>query len=481
MDQFVTAVTKAEPGAEFSAKADGSAKVETASDGTVTGTLPRMTFSNRQGNVAVLDPISILFANGGDGLVNVDAKIPGSMSVKDKDGKVQGEVQIGSQTLKATWAEKLQTLSGIDMKLSNLAIKSSTGEGTGTIAQISLTGKLNPTGGGLYDGAYDLTMSGFSVDDATSGTRTKMDSLSIASTIKGSRMEEWAKAAKEAGYVLSNPELFKVWSGGTLDPKMVAFMKRMPDFLGDISYSYRVSGVDSRQGDKRAFGLQNSSLGFGVSGDGQGSTKVRMSFSIGGFSGDSDQQFLPPEADVQNATIELDASGVPGKKLWEVYMDALPQLQAEAAKAASNTAGGKESVTEAGTSALADMGGEMSGKLIQVMSAAKLLIALNQLSLTTPTAKMTGKGSMNYLPAQSLMPEGRIGLRFTGVDALAKAMEKRGKKDETAMQIMGYTSGVKAMGKPDPTSPPTDRAYIIDIIFNKDGSVTANGQKLWGG
>lgn len=481
LDTFVSEVTKAEPGSEFKAKADGAAKVETASDGTVTGTLPRMTFTGDDGNTAVLDPVSIKFSNGGDGLVNVEAKIPGSLSIKDKDGKVQGEVQIGSQTLKAVWAEKLQTLNNIDMKLSNLSIKGPAGEGTGTISQISLAGKLSPTGGGLYDGRYDATLSGFSVDDPATKSVTKMDSLSVVSTIKGARMEDWAKAAKEAGYTLANPNLFKAWSGGKLDPKMIAFMKTMPQYMGEVSYSYNVSGIDSKENGKSVFGLKTTTIGFGASGDGQGTTKVRMNFSLGGFSGGEGEEFLPPEADVQNATLEIDASGIPGQKLWDIYMDALPQLQAEAAKAASQTAGGKETATEAGTNALEEVGGEMSGKFLEVLTAAKLSIALNQLNLTTPTAKMAGKGALSYLPAQGMLPDGKVTLRFTGIDALAKAMEKRGKNDETAQQIMGIASGVRAMGKPDPTSPANDRAYTIDIVFGKDGSITANGQKVWGG
>ncbi|MEQ1755671.1 MAG: hypothetical protein ABL973_16240 [Micropepsaceae bacterium] len=481
LDQFVTAVTKPEAGSEFSAKAEGTSKVETASDGSITGTLPRLTFTNKEGGVAVLDPITLHFANGGDGVINVDAKIPSSLAVKDKDGKVQGEVQIGSQTLKGVWVEKLQTLNNVEMRLSNLAIKSSSGEGSGTIGQIALTGKLDPTGGGLYDGKYDLTMTGFVAEDATAKTTTRMDNLSVVSTIKGARMEDWAKAAKEAGYTLANPDLFKAWSGGKLDPKMIAFMKRMPEFMGDMSYTYNVAGIDVKENGKQTFGLKSTSLGFGASGDGKGTTKVRMTFSLGGFSGGPDQEFLPAEADVQNATLDMDASGVPGKKLWDIYMDALPQLQAEAAKAASQTAGGQQTAANAGTAALEEVGGEMSGKFMEVMSAAKLSIALNQLSMITPTAKMAGKGAMSYLPAQSIMPEGKVSLRFTGIDALAKAMEKRGKKDEMAQQIMGIAAGVRAMGKPDPTSPATDRAYIIDIVMGKDGSITANGQKLWGG
>ena len=479
LDEFVTAVTKPDPASEVIAKAEGAAKVETAGDGTVTATLPRLTVSSKDGGSAVLDPITLRFANGGDGLVNVEAKLPSSLAIKDKDGKVEGEVQIGSQALKAVWSEKLQTLSGVDMRLTNLAIKSSTSSGSGSIGQIAFTGKLESKGSGLYDGRYDATLTGFTVDDPEQKTTMKMGSISVVSMIKGAKMEEWAKAAKEAGYTLANPNLFKAWTGGTLDAKMIAFLKRMPELMGDVSYTYALNGIDMTQDGKPAFGLKNSSIGFGASADGQGTTKLRMTFSMGGLSAGAEEELLPPEADIQNAAIEIDATGVPGKQLWDIYVDALPALQAEAAKMAGDTATGASDPTSAGVSALEGVSNEVSAKAMQVMSAAKLAIALNQITMVTPTAKLTGKGAMSYLPAQSLMPEGKVSLRFTGIDALAAAMQKRGKNDEMAQQIMGITSGIRAMGKPDPTSSASDRAYIIDIVFGKDGSISANGQKVF--
>jgi hypothetical protein len=120
----------------------------------------------------------------------------------------------------------------------------------------------------------------------------------------------------------------------------------------------------------------------------------------------------------------------------------------------------------------------MSSKAMQVLMASKLAIALNKLDVATPTAKMTGKGAATYLPTDGSMPEGQLSLRFSGIDALAKAMEKRGPQDEMAQQIMGVVSGVRAMGKPDPASPKDDRAYIIDIVLTKDGKVLANGQNM---
>ncbi len=477
LDEFVTALTAKTPDSEVVVTAEGKAKVETKDDGTVVGTLPRLTVKGDDGNTAVLEPVTVRFANGGEGRVNVEAVLPNSLTVKKPDGKVEGEVKIGSQSLKAVWVDKLQTFDNVDMKLSNLTATSPGEPGTGKVAEISLTGKLEPKGGGLYDGKYEGKIAGFVADDPAEKTAMKLGSIALSGTIAGARMEAWAEAAKEAGYTLANPNLFKVWAGGPIDPKMLAFMKRMPEFMGTVDYAYAIDGMEMTKDGKPEFALKTASFGFGAGADGQGATKLKMSFGAGGMSAGSEAALLPPEADVQNATMEIEASGVPGQKLWDIYVDSLPQLQAAAAKAAGDTATGKGDATTAGAAAMEQVGGEISGKFMEVMMASKLSLALNKLDLMTPTAKMTGKGLASYLPSEG-MPEGKVSLRFTGIDALAKAMQARGSKDEMAQQIMGIVAGVRAMGKPDPASAKDDRAYLIDIQFTKDGKVLANGQNL---
>jgi hypothetical protein len=477
LDEFVTLVTKPEPGSELIATAEGTAKVETQSDGTVVGKLPRLSFKGADGSSAVVDPITLKFSNGGEGLVNLEATMPSTMSVKGKDGKVEGEIKIGSQTLKGVWVEKLQSIDKLDMRLGNITVTSAAEPGVAKIEQIAITGGLTPKGSGLYDGRYDMAVKNFYADDPSDKTVVKMGAINVIATMTGARMEDWAKAAKEAGYTLSNPDIFKAWTGGQLDPKMIAFMKRMPDFMGNVEYTYSLDGLEMSQNGKTQFALKNTSFGFGAGPDNAGMTKIKMGFSAGGMTGAPEDPLLPPEADVQEASMELEATGVPGRKLWEIYMDALPELQAEAKKAAADTAKGGNA-TAAGTAALEQVGADLSGKAMEVLTAAKLSIALNKLNLATPTAKMTGKGLASYLPAENLMPDGKVSFRFTGIDALAAAMQKRGAKDEMAQQIMGVVSAVRAMGKPDPASPANDRAYIIDIVFTKDGKVLANGQDL---
>jgi hypothetical protein len=479
LDQFVAMVTKPQPGSEVVVKAEGKAKVETKDDGTVVGSLPRLSVKGEDGNTAVLDPITFRFANGGDGKVNFEAVLPSALQVKKPDGSVEGEVKIGSQSLKGVWIEKLQTLDDVDMRLSNITITSPSEAGSGKIDEIAMTGKLEPKGSGVYDGKYDFKLTGFSVDDPAEKTTVKMASIGVVARMTGARLEAWAQAAKEAGYTLSNPELFKVWTGGPLDPKVVAFMKRMPEYMGAIDYVYAIDGIDVAQEGKAVFSLKTTSLGFGVAPDGKGTTKLKMSMCMGGMSGGPDAPMLPPEADVQNATMEIEATGVPGQKLWEIYVDSLPELQAAAAKAAGDTATGQGDVATAGSAAVEQVGAELSGKFLEVLTAAKLAVALNKLDLLTPTAKMTGKGAATYLPAEG-MPEGKVTLRFSGVDALAKAMQKRGPQDEMAQNIMGALAGITAMGKPDPASPANDRAYIIEIQFSKDGKILMNGQDMMG-
>jgi hypothetical protein len=521
LDQFVATVSRQQPDTPITVKAEGPSKVETKSDGTVIGTLPRMTLSSNDGGTAVIDPIQLRFSNGDEGRTNVEATFPSAVVFKDKTGKVEAEMKIGSQTAKGVWVESMQSFDDLDVRFSNISIKSPGNPGSAKIDEISTTGKITSTGGGLYDVKYEGAMKGFSFSNPAENGVMKIALISMQSSATRSRMEEYGKAAKEAGYTLADPNVFKGWGGEALSPKMIAFMRRWPEFFGGVDYLYAINGVEVVQGGKALYGLKKTSFGFGVSGDGAGTTRVKLGFNFGGASGSADEPLVPPEANIDDATIDIEATGIPGQQLWDIYMDALPKLQAEAVKVAGLAAEtgrtamlGADSAAKSGDTAalgggdpakgggattldggvapkdgvaakpaeqqLAEMGDELSQKAMAVMQAARIAIAFNKLNITTPTAKMTGRGSAVYQPSVAPVPVGKISLRFSGIDKLASAMEKRGPKDETAQQIMGTVTAIRAMGRADPASPKDDRAYIIDLELTKDGRMLANGQNLGG-
>jgi hypothetical protein len=183
LNAIVQSMTAVQPGSELTAKADGPAKVEAKDDGTVIGTFPRLSFTGKDGANAVLENVTIRFMVGEEGQTPFEATVPSTFTVKDKDGKVIGEAKIGSQTLKGVWVEKLQTIDNVDMHLSNISISAPGEQGSGKITDVALTGKLQAKGSGLYDGKYDLRVSGFSVDDPAQKDTFKMAALAVTSTI----------------------------------------------------------------------------------------------------------------------------------------------------------------------------------------------------------------------------------------------------------------------------------------------------------
>src|SRR6185436_4000886 len=150
------------------------------------------------------------------------------------------------------------------------------------------------------------------------------------------------------------------------DPKMLAFLKRMPEFMGAITYSYTVEGIEATHEGKTQFALKNASFGVGA-----GQTKVRMTAGLGGMGMSAEAPMVPPEAEVQNAALEIDVSGVPGRQLWDIYVDALPAIQAEAKCVAStSTTTGTPESAAAASAEMEKLTGEMSMRFMQVLSSA---------------------------------------------------------------------------------------------------------------
>jgi hypothetical protein len=121
---------------------------------------------------------------------------------------------------------------------------------------------------------------------------------------------------------------------------------------------------------------------------------------------------------------------------------------------------------------------EAMAKFTQTLSTANLGLNLKTAAITTPTIVVGGDGAATYNMAASPMPVGKFAFRFSGIEALQEAMQKRGKNDEMAQQVLGGLMGLKAMAKPDPKAPAGKPGYLIEVEFTKDGKVLANGQQV---
>lgn len=474
LEQIVKTLTDQPAGGEVTVTTSGAVTVDTKEDGTVTGTTPKMMVKGKDGEVVEFDSVVLTFKPGENAdTIPVELKIPSSITGKDKDGKVTATVTIGSQTLKGVWREDLQTVDKLDLRLGNISIEPKQEEGKAKLAEISATGGLEDKGGGLYDARYEGKFAGFELDDPKEKTTMKIESLGFKGAMTGAKLKEWGQAAKAAGYTLSNPDIFKMWTQGTFDEKTMAFLRRMPEFMGAIDYSYGARGVSMKTGGKDIFKLGKADFGVGFAPEGADKAKgsVRANFGEIVVDDGSGKPMLPPEADVKDAGFDLDVSGLPSKELWSIYVDLLPSLQkASVASAGGDTSAGEEAMNKATE--------EGMGKFYEALQKANLSLLLKSVNLMTPTLVMNGSGQGTYAPATDLTPVGKVKLSFKGVEDLIAAMEKRGKDDAMAQQIVGALAGLKAFAKPDATTP---GVLIIEFESTKDGKMLINGKDLAGG
>lgn len=474
LNQMVDAIVKSE-NPDVKVTASGPAKVETKDDGTVVGTTPVLTVKEANGGTVTVDPFVLTFKRGdNEDTIPFDLKIPSSLTPKDAAGKVAAEVKIGSQTIQGTWRDDLQSVDKMNFKLGNVAISPTDNQGKMTLNELSMTGGLEDKGSGLFDAKYSGRMAGFAFDDPASKMVMRMGEVGFRGNMYGAKLKEYGKAAKEAGYTISNPEILTMWTSGKLDDKTMAFLKRMPEFLGAIDYGYNAKDITMSENGKQMFAMAKADVGFGLKPESADKATANVNMSFGGFSaqGDDGKPIIPPEADVKDSKLDVDVSGLPSKELWAIYMSILPQIQqaslAEAAGAGSPAS--QEAMNKASEEAMM--------KFTQSLSTANLGVNLKAANLTTPTIVMGGDGSATYNMTASPMPVGKFAFRFSGVEALQEAMQKRGKNDEVAQQVLGAIMGLKAMAKPDPKAPSGKTGYLIEVEFTKDGKVLANGQQM---
>jgi hypothetical protein len=472
LNQMVDAIVKSE-NPDIKVTAAGPAKVETKDDGTVTGTTPVLTVKEADGGTVQIDPFVITFKRGdNEDSIPFDLKIPASLTPKDAAGKTVADMKIGSQTIQGVWRDDLQTVDKMNFKIGNVSITPADNQGKMTLSDLSATGGITDKGNGLYDALYSGKMSGFALDDPKEKTVMRMGEIGFRGNMYGAKLKEYGAAAKEAGYTISNPEIFKMWTSGQLDDKTMAFLKRMPEFLGSIDYGYNVKDISMTENGKPMFALAKADLGFGLKPEGADKATANVNMAFGGFSaeGEDGKPVIPPEADVKDSKLDVDVSGLPSKELWGIYMSILPQIQQASLAEATGSTAAQEAMNKAGEEAMM--------KFTQALSTANLAVNLKAANVTTPTIVMGGDGAATYNMAASPMPVGKFAFRFSGIEALQEAMQKRGKDDEVAQQVLGAIMGIKAIAKPDPKATGGKPGYLIEVEFTKDGKVLANGQQM---
>ncbi|HAH10373.1 MAG TPA: hypothetical protein DCL54_10065 [Alphaproteobacteria bacterium] len=474
MTQIVETMTKASD-TDVTVTADGEPTVESKDDGSVVATTPKLTIKSKEGESTELGAVVITFKRGSSAdHIPFSVVLPSNFAAKDASGKTVAEAKLGGQTIEGVWRDDLQTVDQLNMKLTDFEVIPPEGKGSLKLGEMSMTGGLEDKGNGLYDGKYTGRMANFVLNDTEQKFDMKMAEIAIRANMGGARLKEYAAAAKEAGYTLSNPDIFKVWTSGKFDDKMIAFLRRMPEFFSSLDYGYSVKDISASENGKELFQLAKADVGFGLAADGADKAKAKMTFGFGGLKalGEDGQPVVPPEASINDSLVDVDVNGLPAREIWDIYMQMIANMPAVSF---NNPLG---NVSPEDQAKMDKMSEEAGVKLLESLQKSTLGINLNKADVMTPTVVMGGDGSATYTPSPTSLPVGKFAFRFSGIEALSDAMAKRGQNDPIAQQALAAIMGLKAIAKPDPNAAAGKPGYIIEVEMTKDGKVLANGQQL---
>lgn len=415
-----------------------------------------------------------------------DTHIAFQMTAPDRidvtvDGAPAGGVVIGRQSMSGSWVPAFESYDRLDVRLGDIVFSGGSdpaNAGTARIGEVAMTGVLTETVPGLYDGTYDFRITGVSGEGRTDNVQSRfaMDDLAFTFIGQQMRMAELGAAAREAGYTLSNPRYMDLMfqSEPEVDPKMVAFLKAIPSYIGGLVYTVGMRGLRSDEGGE-AVNLADLSGKFGVAGEDGGKARMTFGFSVTS-DGLGELMDMPKEAGIRTAAVEFDVGGLPGKQVWDTWMGAI--VPAVAAAQAQPT---QEQQQQAVEDSLAAQEEKLTADTMAALQAATITFGLKRFELSGGAFRVTGTGQGTYQPSGAGMPVGTAEFRAEGLAPLMTALQPKAADDAAAASFVETFGMFQAIGVADPATPTDNPAYVIKFEALPDGNMLANGQPLGGG
>lgn len=452
-------------GSGLSVAAEGAIRTKVGADGSVFVTLPKLLIKWSDGEETALAPITARLTSAGEGRLAFQAQPPKTLAINSADGKGATTFNAARTSLKGVWSEKIKSFESFDLDVADLKIA---GPNSASVAfsGASLKSDVTPTTGGLYEARVSASGTGGRVVDRTKGGDVGFGKFSISARMTAFDAEAIAALGGKARALMTDADAAGTQRAFT--PEALGVFKQIMSLYGPIEIEYAIEDVSVRKAGEPDVTLGAASFAIGSSPLGAGKTALKAKFRVAGA--DAGPDITPPEAKIDDAIVEIEATGLPGDALLDAYFDALAYRQSEPAKSEEADA---RSRNKAYAAALAD-------KVMAALKASDIAVKASRFDVATATLKMTGVGAGSIDGANGFKPSGAVTLRFTGLDALGAAMEKRGPADKAAQQMLAAIAAIRGLGRLDRSSTIADPAYIMEIKLSETGGVLVNGQNLLG-
>ncbi len=399
--------------------------------------LPALSITSEDGSGVQAGVIRLTLTPQADESWLVGATMPGRFTTLGNDGKTDGEITIASQRFTGRWLPSLGTFVTMDGALGGIHAVSGKDSARLDVANLALKTDLTEQPAGRWSGPGTLSASGFVMVDEHGAEIARIGGLVIDSAITSLDLVKLVKIGT-TGDAAHHPELLRGLAAGfsskltVTDTTMSAANDGSSFTLKEMSTNGGLEGLDGEQ----------SSFTLGYRHDG-----LSLKPSPG-----------PSEFTPEKAELHIVVSSLPNAGLWSAAEKLLKPPPGQTEEQASS---------------------HFADAVMKVVAQAGTRIEIKALSLDTPAAAATIKGSATFDGKAAFGAVGTMEVVVRGLDATLKAMQPApGKKaDEETQKTLATLAVAQALGSPAKDAAGRDlRTYKFEVTT--DARVLLNGADM---
>lgn len=394
-------------------------------------------------------------------------KLPESMPFKGPDGKERGKLTATTKAFNGIWLKEISAFQKLDAEFSDIA--ATDGEGDVRVADAKFSNALTDKGGGVFDAAGNLVLSGFTAKDTGGGVFAvaegrfdgKYDSMKLAD-YQAALGKYQELAVKQVG--LAEQGGANAQQPPALSPEE---QKAMSDAISALAASVKggdfkvaLSGLKYTDGSENPFTLGALTLGTTV--DGINQDKASLGFDIAhqdlGLATTATNSPVAQASLPKNGNLSLKVSGIPSKDIVKVLADNLPGVVSS-------------DVTMAEANATA-----MLVALQAVFQASGATIEVAPSQLVSQLLELKADGNFNVTPQSAFGIVGGINIAIRGIDDLL-ALAQKTPEDFDAQQAIGSIGMLQQYSEREQGADgkPVDK---FKIELNDAGQFLVNGKPM---
>jgi len=397
-----------------------------------------------------------------------DLKLPPEMLFKGQDGKERGKLTVTTKSFSGLWLKELAAFQKLDGEFADIAAVDDQ-KGDVRVADAKVSSQLSDKGGGVFDVASNLALSGFSAKDTGGGAFTiaearldgTYDSLKLAD-YQAAMIKYQELAVKQVGLAQQGAD--NSAKPAALSPEdakaMTEAIAAMAASIKGGDFKLALNGLKYSDDGKEPFTLGTLTLGTNI--DGINQEKASLGFDIAHqdlalateeMSSPVDQAALP-----RSGNLSLRISSIPSKDIVKVLSDNLPAVTSS-----------DMAMAEANATAMF-----VALQAVLQTSRAKIEVAPSQ--LLSQLVEVKTDGAFNVTPQSAFGVVGALNVAIRGLDDLL-ALAQKSPDDPSAQQAIGGIGMLQQYSAREQGSDgkPVDK-YKIEV--NEQGQFLVNGKPM---